>query len=210
MPSFVRAILILYTGLLVLGIGMGGWWYLEGSKHAERRAQGATSGVAAIGGPFALVDQEGRPRTSADFQGSYMLVYFGYTYCPDVCPTGLQNITLALDLLAKQDPDKAAKVVPIFITIDPERDTPAVLAAYAANFHPRLVALTGTLAQTSQAAKNYRVYYKKILDEGSAAYLMDHSSFIYLMDPTGAYVSHYTHLTRPEEIAKSLEEQVTD
>src|ERR1043165_8543825 len=114
--------------------------------------------VALIGGPFHLIDQNGQPRSDSDFRGQYLLVFFGYTNCPDVCPTTLQTITTAMDKLGSD----AAKVTPVFITVDPERDTPAVLKAYAANFTPRLVALSGNPDAIAAAAKVYRIYYKKV------------------------------------------------
>lgn len=134
-----------------------------------------------IGGPFSLTDQNGTARQDADFRGKLMLVYFGYTYCPDICPTTLAAMSQALDQLGPE----ADQVQPIFITVDPERDTPAQLKLYAANFHPRLLALTGSDDQVAAAEKDYRVYAKKVTEPGNADYLMDHSSFIYLMDRNG-------------------------
>ena len=160
-------------------------------------------GVASIGGPFSLVDDEGQTKTDKDFRGRYMLIYFGYTYCPDVCPTALQSMTEAMDRLA---PETQAKITPIFITIDPERDTAKQLKAYVENFHPRLVGLTGTPEQIAQTARLYRVYYGRAKDEReeSTEYLMDHSSIIFLMNPEGEYVTHFTHATTPEKMAERL------
>lgn len=159
-------------------------------------------GVALIGGPFALVDQNGQARTEKDFADRYMLIYFGYTFCPDVCPTALQVMSQALDRL---DPKVAAKIVPIFITIDPGRDTAAQLASYVGNFHPRLVGLTGTPEQVAAAARAYRVYYAKSKDNaGAADYLMDHSSVVFLMGPGGTYLTHFTHSTPPDKMAESI------
>ncbi|MGO1119123.1 SCO family protein [Rhodovibrionaceae bacterium A322] len=208
MPPFVRAILILSVGLLVLAIGMASWWYMGGNQQVARYSEGTSTGAASIGGPFTLVDQNGQTQTPDSYKGGYMLVYFGYTYCPDVCPTGLQNMTLALDDLTKENPDQADRITPIFITVDPERDTVEELNTYASHFHERLVALTGSMDQVSEAAKNYRVFFQKVQDESSGEYLMDHSSFIFLMDPEGTYITHYTHLTPPDEMAKSLSERV--
>jgi len=160
-------------------------------------------GVASIGGPFSLVDDEGQTKTDKDFRGRYMLIYFGYTYCPDVCPTALQSMTQAMDQLP---PESQAKITPIFITIDPERDTAKQLKAYVENFHPRLVGLTGTPEQIAQTARLYRVYFGRAKDEReeSTEYLMDHSSIIFLMDPDGQYVTHFTHATTPEKMAERL------
>ncbi|MDA0675611.1 MAG: SCO family protein [Proteobacteria bacterium] len=147
------------------------------------------SGVASIGGPFTLIDHTGRTVTDKDFAGRWMLVYFGYTYCPDVCPTSLSVMADAMDRL---DPEQAEKVVPVMISIDPLRDTPALLAEYVTNFHPRLIGLTGSVDQAAAAAKTYRVYFAK--SGGSDAgddYLMDHSSIVYLVDPKGQFRLHF-------------------
>lgn len=153
-----------------------------------------------IGGPFVLIDQAERRVTERDFLGRYLLVYFGYTYCPDICPTELATMTAALDDLG----DAAKDVVPVFITVDPERDTPAQLKDYAALFHPRLVALTGTPAQVRAAARAYRVTFAKynIVDAGD--YQMDHSSFVYLMGPDGRFIAAFAHGTPADTIAESL------
>ena len=159
-------------------------------------------GEALVGGPFTLTDQHGAEVTEQDFAGRHMLIYFGYTYCPDFCPMSLSNMTQAMDLLP---PEQAEQVVPIFITVDPERDTVAQLAEYAPLFHPRLVALTGSPEATKAAAQAYRVYFAKAGDQDSDAYLMDHSTFIYLMGPDGRYVRHFAHNAAPEEIAAVIE-----
>ena len=135
-----------------------------------------------IGGPFALVDHTGKPRTDADFRGKLMLVYFGFTWCPDICPTDLQNIGLALDELG----DAADKVQPLFITVDPARDTPEHLRDYVPMFHPRLIGLTGSAAAIHSAAAAYRVYFAQVPLKGDD-YTVDHSSFIYLMGADGKY-----------------------
>ena len=138
-----------------------------------------------IGGPFELVDQQGAPVTDKTFSGRYMLIYFGYGFCPDVCPTELANMAAALDALGS----KSENIQPLFITVDPERDTPEFLADYVVNFHPRLIGLTGTPEQVKTAAKAYKVYYAKAGKPGEADYLMDHTSFVYLMGPDGRFLS---------------------
>ncbi len=160
------------------------------------------TGVALIGGPFHLVDQNGQPRSDADFRGQYLLVFFGYTNCPDVCPTTLQTITTVMDKLGSD----AAKVTPLFITVDPDRDTPAVLKAYAANFTPRLVALSGTPEAIGAAAKVYRIYYKKV-GEG-ADYSMDHTALVYLMAPDGSYLAHFNPDATADDIVKDLRQRL--
>ena len=162
--------------------------------------------AATIGGPFRLTDQHGRRVAAKDFEGQWMLVYFGYTFCPDVCPMTLANMTRALDELPD---DVAAQIVPVFITIDPKRDTVEQLSEYAPLFHDRLVALTGTDAEVKAAARAYKVYFGK---SGEAAagddYLMDHSGFVYLMGPDGRYRAHFSHTTAPDEMARRLEQEV--
>ena len=195
-----RAFAIGAAALLALVVAGTASWFLL--APASRSMAG---GEALVGGPFNLVDQHGAKVTERDFAGRYMLIYFGYTYCPDVCPMSLANMTQALDLLP---PEEAEQVVPVFITVDPERDTVKQLAEYAPLFHPRLVALTGSPEAVKAAAQAYRVYFAKAGDGDSDAYLMDHSTFIYLMGPDGRYVRHFAHDAAPEEIAAAIEEAV--
>ncbi len=202
--ALARALLVFFLGLSVLAAGVGGWLLSQRAGPAVSITGPTTSqGTALVGGPFELVDQDGEPRSAADFRGRYMLVYFGYTYCPDICPTSLLSMTQGLDLLAETDPEAAVKVAPIFITVDPERDTVETMAAYASSFHEDLVALTGTAEQVAGAAKAYRVYYTRY-DDGGGDYLMDHTSLIYLMGPDGAYLSHFGHTAQADEIAAGL------
>jgi len=157
-----------------------------------------------IGGPISLVDQDGKPVTGADFRGHFVLVYFGYTFCPDVCPTSLSTMADAIDLLGED----GKKVIPVFITVDPERDTPEQLKMYVSHFHPRMVGLTGTLEQVKAAAKAYRVYFAKVHEDGADAddYVMDHTSIIYLMGPDGTFRAHFSYDAGPEAIAKRIRE----
>lgn len=160
-----------------------------------------SSGEALVGGPFQLTAHTGQSVTEADFAGQYMLIYFGFTFCPDVCPTELQVMSSALDVLG----DEGANVTPMLISIDPERDTVEAMAQYVTNFHPRLVGLTGTPEQVAAAASAYRVYFQKVADETSAAaYTMDHSSIVYLMGPDGAFLKHFGPGTSPEKMAKTI------
>lgn len=140
---------------------------------------------AAIGGPFTLTDQDGRTVTDETFDGRYRVVYFGYSYCPDVCPVDLQHIAQGYAAFEKAAPEKAARVQPIFVSVDPARDRPAVLKQYVSAFHPRLVGLTGTPEQLAAAAKAYGVYYQKREVEGASEYLMDHSRSAILFGPKG-------------------------
>ena len=140
---------------------------------------------AAMGGAFTLTDQDGKRVSDTAFDGRYRLVYFGYTFCPDVCPVDLQVIAQGLRQFEKSDPAAVAKVQPIFISVDPERDTPAVLKEYVAAFHPRLVGLTGTPAEIADVAKRYGVYYMKEQQPGASGYLMNHSRTATLFGPKG-------------------------
>jgi protein SCO1/2 len=154
-----------------------------------------------VGGPFSLIDHTGKRVTDQDFRGRTMLVFFGFTYCPDVCPSGLQVISAALDKLGP----KAEQITPVLITIDPERDTPEQLAMYVKSFHPRLVGLTGTPAEVEAVAKAYRVYYKRVADaKSTAGYTMDHSAIIYVMGPDGAFRTHFTYAISVDAMADRL------
>jgi cytochrome oxidase Cu insertion factor (SCO1/SenC/PrrC family) len=159
------------------------------------------SGKALIGGPFTLTNQKGERVTDESFRGKYMLVSFGYTSCPDICPAELQLMANAIDLLGAN----AEKITPIFVTIDPERDTVQQIAAYVENFSPRMVGLTGTPEEVKEAASAYRVYYAKAEGASTASgYLMDHSTFLYLMDPQGQYVTHFAYGTTREKLADAI------
>ncbi|WP_375271507.1 SCO family protein [Sphingomonas sp.] len=139
---------------------------------------------ARIGGPFDLVDQDGHRVNDRDFAGRYRIMYFGYTFCPDVCPTDAQNIGAGLRLLERSNPSLASRVVPVFVSIDPARDTPAVLKQFVTAFHPRMVGLTGTPQEIARVAQEYGVFFAR--GRGTAdGYLMEHSRQIYLMDPAG-------------------------
>ncbi|MBX3445722.1 MAG: SCO family protein [Parvibaculaceae bacterium] len=169
---------------------------------AENRNPGGSAPAAAsVGGPFTLVNHEGETVTEADFRGRYMLLYFGFTFCPDVCPTELGAMAAAIKALG----EKGEQVTPVLITVDPERDTPEVMARYVALFHPRLVGLTGTPEQIDAAAKAWHVFYRKAEDESSSAgYTMDHSSIVFLMGPDGEYLKLFRPHTSPEEMAREI------
>ena len=159
---------------------------------------------ARIGGPFALTDQDGRPARDTDFAGKYRIVYFGYTFCPDVCPVDARNIGAGLAALDRSDPAIAARIVPIFITIDPERDTPAVLKSFVANFHPRMIGLTGSVAAIDAVAKAYAIYHQKGEVSPGGGYLVDHSRVAYLMDPQGKPLALLPQDKSPEAVATEL------
>jgi cytochrome oxidase Cu insertion factor (SCO1/SenC/PrrC family) len=160
-----------------------------------------TSGKALIGGPFTLSDTSGKQVTDKDFRGRYMMVFFGFTNCPDICPAGLQLISAALDRIGA----KADNITPVFISVDPARDTRERLGAFVKNFDDRIVGLTGTPDEIAAAAKAYRVFYEKTPGAGAPDdYGMNHTSIIYLMGPDGEYVTHFTPMTSVEQMAEKL------
>jgi protein SCO1 len=181
---------------------IAGLWYVAPAPD-DGKTPIRSNGTAAIGGPFTLTDQTGRTVTDKTYAGKFELIYFGYTFCPDACPTDLQVMSRALDMLG----DSAGRIQPIFITIDPERDTRVVMGDYVSQFHPSLIGLTGTLEQTAAAARAYRVYYKKADSpvEGGV-YVMDHSSFTYLMGPDGSFLESFGPGTGPEDMALRIRE----
>ena len=201
----LRKALIPYL-LLIAALAGGLIW--RQSETVPGLGKTVTSGKADIGGPFRLTDQNGKTVTDATFRGRYMLIYFGYSFCPDVCPTTLGVAAQALEKLGGD----AKRVVPIFITIDPERDTPKVLAEYMKAFGPDFVGLTGSEAAIKDVEKKYRVYaVKKPLDssKGSGgAYGMDHSSVLYLMGPDGKLISFYDDVISPDDLAKELRQKI--
>jgi len=186
---------VLLGGLVILASGA---FLGLGLRETPKGAAG-TLLASAIGGPFRLIDQNGKTVTDADLKGKWSLIYFGYTHCPDACPTTLNEIAIALDDLGP----KRDAVRPVFITVDPERDTPEVLKSYVTSFDAPILALTGTPEAVAQAAKDYRVYYAKHPEPGGD-YSMDHSSVIYVMDPEGRFTATFTPESSPEDIAARL------
>ena len=158
-----------------------------------------------VGGPFALIDQTGKKRTDADFRGKLLIVYFGYTTCPDICPTELMQIGLAIDKLGSAGGD----IQPLFISVDPERDTTSVLARYVANFHPRLIGLTGTPEQIRAVADAYKAYYARYSPPDGAIYLIDHTGFVYLMGRTGEYLGFFPPGTSADRMVEIIRQHLT-
>lgn len=171
---------ILIIGLAATGILLAGLLFSIGARQNRGDELIAVTSDS-FGGPFTLVDQNGKTVTDKDYAGRYRLIYFGFTYCPAICPTELQKITAALTLLG----DKGKKIQPLFITVDPERDTPEKMKGYVTLFHPSLIGLSGTRAQIDQVLKSYKIYAAKAQDPGMTEYTMDHSSLIYFMAPDG-------------------------
>ncbi len=182
--------------LLIAGLLIGRQWFGPG-------ATGPSTDTAAIGGPFTLVDHDGQTVTDETFLGSYVLLYFGYTYCPDVCPASLARNRQVLDILG----EKADGIVPVMVSVDPARDTPDLLKAYVPHFHPKMVGLTGTPEQVAEAARAYKVYFARVGEgeaEDDGTYLVDHSAFTYLVGPDGDYIQHFSHTMGAEAMAAKI------
>ncbi len=199
--------LLLAAIALTAAIALGGIYLLatggvSPQPPAGNSAPVRTTGTPDVGGPFTLVNQDGETVTQADFEGQYTLIYFGFTSCPDVCPTALQVMAAALDEMG----ESGDNITPVFITVDPERDDVETVRSYVKHFGPRFVGLTGTPEQIAQVTDAYKVYYRKVEDPNSAApYTMDHSSVVYLMGPDGQFLANFTHATSPERMAAILE-----
>ncbi len=176
------------------------WWQIWGNDQIGGTNIRAVVSNVAIGGPFSLIDDTGRAVSDEDYRGRLMLVFFGYTFCPDVCPTELGEVALALDELG----DDAKEVTPLFISVDPERDSAQVLAEYVPLFHENLVGLTGDSAEIERVAEAYRVFYRKVEDPEYTYYLMDHTAFVYLMGRDGKFLSMFAYGTAPEKMAEVI------
>ena len=216
-----RPPLIVLAVFAVAGlVAAGALWRLgdlrQQSATVTEESVPAPSTTDEFGGPFALTDQNGMRRTDAEFRGKYMLIFFGYTYCPDVCPTTLAVEAEALDQIG----ERASRVVPIFITVDPRRDTPDKLKSYLSGFEPQppssrmgFVGLTGTAEEIEQVADAYEVFYQAHLDGrfggGGQDYSVDHSGNVYLMSPEGKFVAYYSQGISPDELAADLMMKVT-
>jgi protein SCO1/2 len=200
MSRSVRFFLILGVGLLILD---GALFALAMNRPPDSNRpllEGASFGTAAIGGPFALVTARGKSVTDQTYRGRWMLIYFGYTFCPDACPTALTNLSGALQTLRQE----ADPIQPLFVTVDPKRDTAPVLGEYLKSFDPRIEGLTGTEAQTAAIVKTYRVFAEAQKAKSDGSYLVDHSSYLYLVDPQGRFVGVIESATPPAQIADWL------
>jgi cytochrome oxidase Cu insertion factor (SCO1/SenC/PrrC family) len=201
----LRKIRWLSYGLITAILLAGGVFIVVHPRGGIESSGVSVPGGVSVGGPFALTDEHGAAVTDASYRGRWMLVYFGYTFCPDVCPTELQTIAGALDKLGPQ----ASQIVPLFVTIDPERDTAAALADYVKLFDDRIIGLTGTPEQIAAVARAYRVYYAKATPKDSSTYLMDHSSFMYLMGPDGKFRALFRQGMSPQALADAIHTQMS-
>jgi len=164
---------------------------------------------AAIGGPFTLIDQDGKPFSSGQLKGKYRIVYFGYTFCPDACPTDMAVLGKAMRQLDTKDPAASAKIQPIFVSVDPARDTPAVLKQFTAAFYPRLIGLTGSEAQIADVAKRYAISYRKQpAPAGATGYLMDHPRVAFLFDAQGKPIEMLPVDANADAVVADLEKWV--
>ena len=195
-----RLLIVILAGFLVGALGGAAALIVTSSAQGPKVE---TTGTALIGGPFTLVDQNGKTVTDRDFRGKYMLIFFGFTHCPDICPAELQVMSAALDALGS----KADEVVPVFVTLDPERDTPEAVGAYVKNFGKNFVGLTGSPTAIANAAKTYRVTYSKLEykgKDGNYGYSIDHSALVYLMDKDGQYLINFTYGTPAAKMTETM------
>ena len=200
-PPRFAVIAIVLAGLLVVAAGV---LLALAVRETPRGGAAGTALANAIGGPFHLIDQNGKAVSDADLKGKWHLVFFGYTHCPDTCPTALNEISLALDQLGV----KRDEVEIVFITVDPERDTPEVMKSYVQSFDVPIIALTGSADAVAQAAKAYRVYYAKH-PRGDGEYDMDHSAVIYVMNPEGRFTATFTPDSTADAIAQRLQKLIS-
>ena len=189
--------------MLLAALIAGGYlWGLGNPQQAVNGVSQAVSGEAEIGGPFALIDQDGMPRRDEDFRGKYMLVFFGFTYCPDVCPTTLAILSAALEDIGPLSDE----IVPVLITVDPARDTPEMLKPYLSAFGPQFVGLTGSQDDIDDAVRAYRAYYQ--VDGEGEDYTINHSTVVYLMDREGRFLTNYALDMGPDAIAADLRKRL--
>ncbi len=197
---------IIFFVIVLAGLGI----FLGVKKFGDPTAfvfDVTNTGSNDIGGRFSLIDQHGKTRHSEEFEGKFRLIYFGYTFCPDICPLGLDNISKALKIL-ERDRDQ---IVPIFVTVDPQRDTPKILNLYSQNFHPRLIMLTGDQKSIDKVAKNFHVFSQRAKESETKTtdYLIDHSTLIYFMDRQGKFIRMFPHSTEPEKIVAMINESLS-
>lgn len=199
---------LLVTVLFGAGI-LGTWYYVYLEKQQKLREQRSKQlkQVALGQGTFSLVDHNGQRCTKTDFLGKWVLLYFGFTHCPDICPDELEKLSAVVSLL-DQDPSLPA-VQPLFITVDPERDTVQAMATYVKDFHPRLIGLTGTSEEVKHAGRDYRVYANPGPKDEDGDYIVDHTILIYLISPDGLFLDYYNRLKNQEQIAESVKNHMT-
>lgn len=194
----------LFLAVVCMAAVAGGVYLWNAGTDAQRGAETRKTGKALIGGPFRLTDQTGTVRTEKDLLGRYTLISFGFTHCPDVCPTTLQTMSDAMEAMGAA----AAKVQPVFVSVDPDRDTVARLKVYHGSFDKRVMMLTGDTVSIARIAKAYKVGYKKMKPAADGSYQVNHSALIYLMGPKGEYITHYPYTITPAKLAEGLKKWV--
>ena len=192
----------------VIVVLMGAYYYAKSQKDAKRNAERKKEiGKTKIGGVFELTDQDGKTRTSKDFYGKWVLLYFGFTHCPDICPDEMEKMAAVYDKLkaARTRSKHIGDVVPIMISVDPERDGVAEMKEYCKEFHPELIGLTGSVQKVTEACKGFRVYFSAGPRDDEDDYIVDHTIIIYLLDPEGQFVDYYGQTKSPEQIVSSVQ-----
>lgn len=200
---------LIILAFLGISIGLGVTFALYKFQEPQGTIYKETSTIdnnQKIGGDFSLIDQNGKTRSTKEFRGKILLIYFGYTYCPDVCPMALEHMTKALKMIGK-DRDKISV---LFVTVDPTRDTKEALKIYSTNFDPNIIMLTGNENDIRKAMDQYKVYAKKEVQEGFSDYLINHTSVVYVIDQHGTYATSFAHSTEPEKIKQILLKQLTE
>ncbi|KAK7580683.1 hypothetical protein V9T40_001312 [Parthenolecanium corni] len=202
---------ISWKSVLVAGTLTGAivYWMRELKAEKERREaieRKVRLGKAAIGGPFELIDSEGKLRNSEEFKGQWLLIYFGFTHCPDICPDEIEKMVKTVDVIEKNE--FVPNIQPIFISVDPERDTPEIVGKYIKEFSPKFIGLTGSKEQVDKVCKAYRVYYSAGPQDEDKDYIVDHTIIIYLINPEGEFVDYYGQTRGAEEVANGIEFQM--
>jgi protein SCO1/2 len=201
----MKKIVIAWVGSVLCLVMLFAWLSASVISNSNGREDFFGNAAELIQADFTLIDGNEKPLTAKDFKGRYLLVYFGFTHCPDICPTSLLLMRNALEQLGP----KASKIQPLFITVDPERDTPKAVRDYTANFSKSIIGLTGTPEQIKYAADSFKVYYSKVDDNRSAmGYVVDHSGFIYLMGPNGKYLAHFPFNAPEQQLIEGLKRYV--
>ncbi|UTW55079.1 SCO family protein [Kordiimonas sp. SCSIO 12610] len=198
----MQSVRLIAWGAVVIVIAFLGLRVLINSPD-DASSPSQTTSQSGPGGPFTLISHKGTKVSDDDFRGKHMMVYFGYSYCPDVCPLELQKLTSSLLDLEKEGYD-TSPIQPLFISVDPERDTPETLNEYVPLFHPSMIGLTGSAEEIADVAKKYKVYFAKRESDDVDGYLMDHLSVIFLMDQNGNYQRLFTARDKPEDITNAL------
>lgn len=197
----IQALLVALIAAVAAAAGVYLW---RAGDDVRQTAETRSAGKALIGGPFALVDHTGTARTEKDLLGKFAVVNFGFTNCPDVCPTTLQTISDALELMGPS----AQRIRPVFVSVDPDRDTPERLTTYREAFDERILMLTGSEAAVARAAKAYKVGYSRMKPAEDGSYMVNHTALIYLMGPDGGYITHFPFRIAPDKLAAALKKWV--